>query len=97
MKIKHFQGYGTVNVAYEKFDNPSHGDPILKITVDGSMHEQGAVRADAYDIYRWLVERKIPGKDPYSFNYKLVGDYEVCVYYVYADGNGKVNTEECDV
>lgn len=53
MKIKHWQGYGTVDAIKIK-DRLDGCD--LHIKVKGN-HEWGLVREDRYDIYNWLVKR----------------------------------------
>ena len=51
MKIKHWQGYGTVTAQKVK-DNTC----TLHIKVTGN-HEWGLVRSDVYDLFNWLVKR----------------------------------------
>ena len=51
MKIKHWQGYGTVDA--KKL--PANG-ASLRIKVSGN-HEWGLRRDDEYDLYCWLVKR----------------------------------------
>ena len=51
MKIKHWQGYGTVNAIKVK-DN-AH---TLHVRVEGN-HEWGLIRNDEYDIFNWLVKK----------------------------------------
>lgn len=51
MKIKHWQGYGTVSAQKIPDKNCT-----LHIRVTGN-HEWGLLRRDAYDLYRWLVKR----------------------------------------
>ena len=51
MKIKHWQGYGSVNAIKVK-DNTCK----LHIRVSGN-HEWGICRDDLYDLYNWLVKR----------------------------------------
>ena len=51
MKIKHWQGYGTVNavkVKSREFD--------LVVKVSGN-HEWGLRRDDMFDVFNWLVKR----------------------------------------
>lgn len=55
MRIKHWQGYGSVNA--RKLSSSPVADGIrLVIEVTGN-HECGLVRNDAYDVHRWLVSR----------------------------------------
>lgn len=51
MKLKHWQGYGTVDARRVK-------DPrcTLHVKVSGN-HEWGIRRDDLYDLYNWLVRR----------------------------------------
>lgn len=51
MKIKHWQGYGTVSA--QKIPDKKC---TLHIRVTGN-HEWGLVRNDSYDLYKWLVKR----------------------------------------
>ena len=62
MKIKHWQGYGTVN-AVKKKDK----DFALVVTVSGN-HEWGLRRDDMYDLFNWLVKKfdKSVADLPYS-------------------------------
>ena len=55
MRIKHFQGYGTVN-AEKKSKTVKDGMTKLVIKVSGN-HEYGLYRDDKYDIANWLVKR----------------------------------------
>lgn len=55
MKLKHWQGYGTVNA--KKLELSAAGpNRKLVIEVTGN-HEYGLTRDDAYDVYNWLVKR----------------------------------------
>ena len=51
MKIKHWQGYGTVEA--RKMQNKSC---TLHIRVSGN-HEWGLRRDDMYDLFGWLIKR----------------------------------------
>lgn len=51
MKIKHWQGYGTVNAVRVKDRSCT-----LHIRVSGN-HEWGLERNDTYDLYNWLIKR----------------------------------------
>lgn len=51
MKIKHWQGYGTVSARKVK-----DGSCTLHVKVEGN-HEWGLDRRDEYDLYNWLVRR----------------------------------------
>lgn len=85
MKIKHWQGYGTVD-AVKAYRYVKDGYVYMSINVTGD-HEWGLVCDDEYDLKNWLIKRfdknfkdqKIQysfesGDDPYS-------DNECCVYY----------------
>ncbi len=56
MRLKHWQGYGTVDARKTALRNNDDGTRTLQVTVKG-MHEYGLVRDDAYDVHRWLVKR----------------------------------------
>ena len=55
MKLKHWQGYGTVN-AKKISKTEKNGVTTLKIRVTGN-HECGIERNDKYDVKNWLVKR----------------------------------------
>ena len=55
MRIKHWQGYGTVNAVKSKMQRTQNGR-VLTVTVSGN-HEWGLVRNDKSDIFNWLVKR----------------------------------------
>ena len=87
MKIKHWQGYGTVEAVKVK-DNTCD----LHIRVTGN-HEWGLERNDAYDVFRWLVKRfkRNIGDDCRIIkNIRMVSGYkkenglyvEYCDYYI---------------
>ena len=55
MKIKHWQGYGSVTA--ERMNVQKQGDmKQVRIKVHGN-HEWGLVRWDEYDVFKWLVKR----------------------------------------
>lgn len=55
MKIKHFQGYGSVQA--KKVSKTTIGDKTkLVVEVKGN-HECGLVRDDIYDVKRWLFDK----------------------------------------
>ena len=55
MKIKHWAGYGCVNVKnLTTKDNIKYHCMVIKVWGD---HEQGLVREDKYDVMNWLVRR----------------------------------------
>ena len=51
MKIKHWQGYGTVSAQKIKDKNCT-----LHVRVTGN-HEWGLALRDTYDLFNWLVKR----------------------------------------
>ena len=88
MKIKHYQGYGTVT-ANKISKSVKDGICTLKIHVEGN-HECGLVRNDAYDLSNWLIKRfdrsftnyhSIVGMECYDDYKKVNGiDVEYCDY-----------------
>ena len=55
MKIKHWQGYGCVDV--KRISTSTVGDTTtMHIRVSGN-HECGIHRDDDYDLFNWLVRR----------------------------------------
>ena len=58
MKIKHWQGYGSVNAkVIKRTASTSEGVKTITIEVVGN-HEYGLDRSDdEYDIYNWLLKR----------------------------------------
>ena len=55
MKIKHFQGYGSVQA--KKVSKTTIGNKTkLVVEVKGN-HEWGLVRNDIYDVKRWLFDK----------------------------------------
>lgn len=87
MRIKHWQGYGTVN-AQKIGLKKGMGVTTLTIKVTGN-HEWGLVREDEYDLINWLVKRfdksfkgdRLLGYT-YDHGYARVGniDEEYCTY-----------------
>ena len=51
MKIKHWQGYGSVNMQVIQ-NTPDY----VKIDVSG-LHEYGLERDDRYDVCKWLLNK----------------------------------------
>ena len=73
MKIKHWQGYGTVEAIKVK---DSSCDLHVKVTGN---HEYGLERNDTYDAFSWLVKRfkkNIGDDDRVIKNMRLVSGYE---------------------
>lgn len=57
MKIKHWQGYGSVEaVRFGKTWIDKYGDAHVTVKVTGN-HECGLVRDDKYDLFNWLVKK----------------------------------------
>lgn len=55
MRIKHFQGYGSVQA--KKVSKTAIGNKTkLVVEVKGN-HEWGLVRNDIYDVKRWLFDK----------------------------------------
>lgn len=80
MKIKHWQGYGSVNAKVIKRTlNTQTNTKTITIEVSG-MHEYGLVRKDEYDVYHWLLKRFDKNCDSYSKikNIKIDTRYEPC-------------------
>lgn len=64
MKLKHWQGYGSVKA--EKIEKTPNS---IVIEVTGA-HEYGLVRNDLYDAKKWLLDRFMPsvkGVDYWQF------------------------------
>ena len=80
MKVKHFAGYGSVEVKKESkttFTN-EYGEKKTKLAlvVKGN-HEWGIVRDDIYDVKRWIFdkfEKNFTGND-YDIAMTVQGDY----------------------
>lgn len=63
MKLKHWQGYGTVNA--KKVFLKTNGETkhmLIRVTGD---HEYGIRRDDKYDVFNWLVKRFDKTADDY--------------------------------
>jgi hypothetical protein len=87
MKIKHWQGYGSVTATKVK-DNTCK----LHIRVVGN-HEWGIYRNDLYDLYNWLVKKfdksikdstewhRLYPTVEISQGYDYVNEIDVCDYY----------------
>lgn len=57
MKLKHWQGYGTVTATRTmKRADKSTGLTTMVIRVEGN-HECGLERRDVYDVSQWLIRR----------------------------------------
>ena len=80
MKVKHFAGYGSVEVkkVSKKTITNGYGDKKTKmvLSVKGN-HEWGLVRSDIYDVRRWIFnkfEKNFNGQD-YEINMVIKSDY----------------------
>ena len=93
MKVKHWQGYGSVEVKKisKKNITTPYGEKKTKRGVQGKgNHEWGLVRDDVYDVRRWIFnkfEKNFTGKDSEidmiikAFYIKENGiDVEVAIY-----------------
>lgn len=56
MRLKHWQGYGTVDAKRTEFRMNPDGTNTVAIKITGQ-HEYGLVRDDVYDVHRWLLKR----------------------------------------
>lgn len=80
MKVKHFAGYGSVEVKKESkttFTN-EYGEKKTKLVlvVKGN-HEWGIVRDDIYDVKRWIFDKfeKNFTSNDYDIAMTVQGDY----------------------
>lgn len=71
MRIKHWQGYGTLNATKVKDDSCK-----LHIRVEGD-HEWGLVRDDEYDLFYWLVKKFDKDVENYLEWHKMEPRYEI--------------------
>lgn len=93
MKIKHFQGYGSVNA--QKVERVKckdiYGRPLAKLVVKvWGNHEYGLEVNDTYDVFKWLVSRfdktikdytkVLDFKTECSYQRNNNCDEEVCIY-----------------
>ena len=85
MKIKHWQGYGTVTATKIKDKN---FDLVVKVVGN---HEWGIHRDDEYDLFNWIVKRFDKSQTDYMTFHRrfpmiqIVNGYEngqeTCTYY----------------
>ena len=80
MKVKHFAGYGSVEVKKQSKTNftNEYGEKKTKLVllVKGN-HEWGLVRNDIYDVRRWIFnkfEKNFKGND-YQIDMDVENDY----------------------
>lgn len=88
MKIKHWQGYGTVSATKVRDRSCS-----LHVRVVGN-HECGLYRNDMYDLFSWLVKRfdkSVPDYAAFHSRFPSVQIFEGSVQ----DENGK-SVDTCD-
>lgn len=90
MRIKHWQGYGSVT-AKKISKTVKHGITTLVVEVNGN-HEYGLVRDDIYHLKEWLLDKfdkEAVDLPPYEINYSYDDGYrltpdgldeEYCVY-----------------
>ena len=88
MKVKHWQGYGTVEMK-KVSQKTQNGVKTVVVKVSGN-HEWGLKRNDVYDIHRWICKRLAKDCKEYSDiinmsindSYEIINgiDTEVCVY-----------------
>ena len=80
MRVKHFMGYGSVEVKKisKKPIINGYGEKKTKLVlrVKGN-HEYGLVRNDIYDVRRWIFDRfeKNFNKSDYEIYMKVKSDY----------------------
>lgn len=86
MKIKHWQGYGTVDATKISRTREPLGRIVLRVKVSGN-HEWGLIREDAYDLMNWLLKRfdKSFTGDQRDFDYRILDSgidngTEYCIY-----------------
>ena len=90
MKIKHWQGYGSVEA--KKLSNISTKDflgnkiSVLKVRVSGN-HEWGLERNDTYDVVNWIGKRFAKDltdarqvEDMQTYDYYDANNVEHCEY-----------------
>lgn len=88
MKIKHWQGYGTVDA--KKVHRSVRGgtvELVIKVTGD---HEWGLIRDDEYDLKNWLIRRFDKAftdqRVRYSIDPGIENGHECCTYtFVYEE------------
>ena len=56
MKIKHWQGYGTVTAKKVSLEKQENGHRVIRILVSGN-HECGIECNDNYTLTNWLLKR----------------------------------------
>ena len=71
MKVKHFAGYGSVNIVKVKDKSCT-----LHIKVIGN-HEYGLVRDDMYDLFNWLIKKFDKSFPDYTAFRRACSGYEI--------------------
>lgn len=87
MKVKHWQGYGVIEMK-KISQKTKNGVKTVVVKVSGN-HEWGLERNDTYDVHRWICKRLAKDCKEYSdiTNMTLNDHYETI--------NG-IYTEVCD-
>ena len=60
MKLKHWQGYGVLDVkrvSTKTSKDPFYGDTTTMVIRVKGNHEYGIERDDKYDVFNWLLKR----------------------------------------
>ena len=76
MRIKHWQGYGTLNAV--RTNTTTNGDnKIMTIMVSGN-HEYGLACTDKYNIFNWLLRKFDKTASDYRCieHVKITSDYD---------------------
>lgn len=97
MKLKHWQGYGTVDAIKVKKTtkvannpcSPYYGCKLLYLTIKVSgNHECGLEKNVEYDVFHWLVKRFAKEVESWTNIVRLEtddfyeDDKEICVYHI---------------
>jgi hypothetical protein len=76
MRVKHFAGYGSVEVTKKSKTKLANNKTKLVLQVKGN-HECGNVRDDIYDVRRWIFnkfEKNFTGND-WEIQMNIEDDY----------------------
>ena len=72
MKIKHWQGYGTVTAKKVSLEKQENGPRVIRILVSGN-HECGIECNDNYTLTNWLLKRfDKDAKESPTFDYRNI-------------------------
>lgn len=76
MKVKHWQGYGSVEM--KKLRTTTNGNTKTVVVRVSGNHEWGLERNDTYDIFNWICKRFAKDCKEYSdiIDMQLQSDYE---------------------